>query len=75
MNSQSIVSWELGDDERMQRLSLSDRSKLIEAACQAAVVIENARLALGWPVAESEPWPNSTWEFLRNAAKAIRNQG
>jgi hypothetical protein len=70
----AIVSWEIGDEERMKHLSLTDRGKLIEAACQAAVVVENARLSLGWPAAEPEPWLDSTWDFLREGARRARER-
>ena len=59
------------DIARLRSLSMRERSDLLVAACEAAAEIERSRLAAGLPPIQPDPWPESTWEFLRkNAAHA-----
>ena len=60
------------DIARLRALSMEERGRLIEAACEAAVVIRRGRLAAGLPDAPPAPWPESTWEFLREHAARVR---
>ncbi|MBN2578427.1 MAG: hypothetical protein JXB10_05500 [Pirellulales bacterium] len=57
---------------RLRKLSLNERGRLIESACEAAAVIHCSRLAAGMPDAERDPWPASTWEFLKREAARVR---
>ena len=60
------------DIARLRALSMEERGKLIESACEAAAVIRRSRLAAGLPDAPPAPWPESTWEFLREHAARVR---
>jgi hypothetical protein len=64
---------EAGDLVRLRGLSLEERGRLIQSACAAAAVIRRSRLAAGLPPAEPDPWPASTWEFLRKHAAGVRD--
>jgi hypothetical protein len=57
--------------ERVRALSIRERSQLIEAACEAAAVVYRSRLAAGLADVEPSPWPESTWEFLREHAARV----
>jgi hypothetical protein len=52
----------------MRALSLAERALMLEAVCAAAVDIHQARLKMGLPPIEPEPWPPSMLEFLRRHA-------
>jgi hypothetical protein len=52
---------------------MRERSELIESACAAAAEIYRSRLAAGLPDAQPDPWPESTWEFLRKHAARVRS--
>lgn len=58
---------------RLRALSLRDRGRLIEAACEAAAVIYRSRLAAGLGEVEPDCWPASTWEFFRRHAARVRS--
>ena len=62
-----------GDIARLRSLSMSDRGRLIESACEAAAVIYRSRLAAGMTVVERDPWPESTVEFFRKQAARVRS--
>ena len=74
MNKQAAAhgAAEGEDIARLHRLSMSERSRLIESACEAAAVIYRSRVAAGLPDVEPAPWPASTWEFLRKHAARVR---
>ena len=57
---------------RLRSLSVRERAALIESACQAAAEIAQSRQAAGLPPIEPDPWPESTWEFLRKHAQRER---
>ncbi len=57
---------------RQRTLSMSERGELIESACEAAAVIYRSRLAAGLGAPKRDPWPQSTWEFLRKHAARAR---
>ena len=61
------------DIVRLRKLSMDERSALIESACQAAMLIQQSRKAAGLPRPESAPWPASTWEFLKRHAARVRH--
>jgi hypothetical protein len=56
---------ETEDLTRLRALRMHERGRLIESACEAAAEIQRSRLAAGLPGVERDPWPESTWEFLR----------
>jgi hypothetical protein len=60
------------DIVRIRSLSMRERSKLLEAACESAAEILRGRLAAGLPPPERDPWPESTWEFFRKHAARVR---
>jgi hypothetical protein len=61
------------DIARLRSLSLKERGKLLKAACDAVNVIERSRIASGLPPIKPDPWPESTWEFLRKHAARVRH--
>jgi uncharacterized protein YhbP (UPF0306 family) len=67
------VAAETGDVARLRALSMRERSRLIESACEAASAIYRSRLAAGLPGAQRAPWPASTWEFFRKQAARVRS--
>ena len=67
------VAAEAGNAARLRALSMHERSRLIESACEAAAIIYRSRLAAGLPGIQRAPWPASTWEFLRKQAARVRS--
>ena len=64
MNEQAAahVAAESGNVVRLRALSMQERSRLIESACEAAAVIYRSRLAAGLPgieLAPGRPQPGS----------------
>ncbi len=59
---------------RLRSLSMRERSDLLEAACRAAALLRQSRLAAGLPDIQPDPWPESTWEFLRKHAARVRGE-
>jgi len=59
------------DTARLRELSFRDRGRLIESACEAALVIYRSRLAAGLADVEPATWPASTWEFFRRHAARV----
>jgi hypothetical protein len=57
---------------RLRTLSMRERGRMLKAACEAAAQIQASRLAAGLPPVQREPWPESTWEFLRKHAARFR---
>ncbi|MEX2309981.1 MAG: hypothetical protein WD738_20580 [Pirellulales bacterium] len=62
------------DIERLRKLSLQERGKLLMAACRAAAEIEASRLRMGLPPTRPAPWPESTRKFLAEAARRVREE-
>jgi hypothetical protein len=60
------------DIAKLRALSLREKGYMIQSACEAAAAIYHSRLAAGLPKAERDPWPASTWEFLRKQAARVR---
>jgi len=75
MNEQAAahVAAESGNVARLRALSMQERSRLIESACEAAAAIYRSRLAAGLPGAQRAPWPASTWDFFRKQAARVRS--
>jgi len=62
------------ETQRLRSLSDRERGEEILAACRLAAAIYAGRLKSGSPPLVSDPWPASTWEFLRkHAANATRS--
>lgn len=72
LNTTVISELEQRDLERLRRLSLDERAKLLAAACRTAAEIEASRLKMGLPPTQPAPWPESTWKFLAEAARRAR---
>jgi hypothetical protein len=73
--AQTIQAHGAADDAdiaRLRALSMQERSRLIESACESAAEVYRSRLAAGLPDVEPAPWPASTWEFLRKHAARVR---
>lgn len=64
---------EAEDIVRLRAMSLTERARLLEAACRAAAVALRDRAAAGAPPVKPAPWPQSTWEFLREHAARVRS--
>jgi hypothetical protein len=67
--SASMLSEEI---EFLRGLTERQRSEMIVSACRAAARIERSRRENGMPPSVSAPWPDSTWEFLRQHAPNAR---
>ncbi len=62
------------DVARLRALSMQERGRMLISACEAAALIYRSRLAAGLPGMQRDPWPESTWEFLRKHAARARNK-
>jgi hypothetical protein len=49
----------------LRNLSMEERGQMIARLCREAAEAERARIAAGLPPTEPGPWPESTWEFMR----------
>jgi hypothetical protein len=72
-NLKAIAAFEQNDLEMFRRLSMAECGDMLMAACRGAAAIEAARRQMDMPPAEPAPWPESTWAFLKEAAR--RAQG
>lgn len=48
--------------------TLAQRGHLLAIACRAAARLQRCRLQAGLPDPGPDPWPPSTWEFLKKHA-------
>jgi hypothetical protein len=69
-----IAKLELQDLDRLRSLSLSERGALLAAVCRDAAQIEASRLKMGLPPSQPVPWPESTWKFLSEATRRVRER-
>jgi hypothetical protein len=60
------------DLARVRSLTMQERGLLLESVCEAATEILRSRLAAGLPPPKRDPWPESTWEFLRKHAARVQ---
>jgi len=60
------------DYEMLRSLSMEERSQMLVAASRKATELECQRAASGLPPSNSDPYPQSTWDFLRKHAKQCR---
>jgi hypothetical protein len=74
MDTDAIIELERERVAKFRRLTLEERGKLVSLACRAAAEIEASRIKMGLPPTQPEPWPESTWRFLREAARRCREQ-
>ncbi len=74
IDTEAISVLEQSDVDRFRKLSLSQRGDLLALACRAAAKIEASRIQMGLPPTQPEPWPESTWKFLAECARRVREQ-
>jgi hypothetical protein len=70
----AIAECERRDLEYVQRASFVERGEMLSVACRDAAEIEASRLQMGLPPSQPAPWPDSTWAFLAEAARRVRQQ-
>lgn len=59
--------------EAFRALSFAERGRLLAIACRAAVRLDRSRRKAGLPEPAPDPWPQSTWEFLKQqTARHVR---
>jgi hypothetical protein len=68
----AIIASEQSDVGRLRGLSLRERAKLIEAACDGAAEIEFSRSQMGLPPSTPAPWPESTLSHLAEWSRRAR---
>ena len=62
------------DIARLRSLDMRERGRMIVSACETAAAIQRSRRAAGLPPVEPDPWPQSTWDFLRKHAARVRDE-
>ncbi len=67
-----ISAHENGDPAAQRRLTSAERGELIAAACRLADAIETSRIEAGAAPSRGSPWPDSTWNFLAECARRVR---
>ncbi|MFQ5733935.1 MAG: hypothetical protein ACE5KM_18510 [Planctomycetaceae bacterium] len=56
----------------LRSMSFAERGRLLAVACRAAVRLDRSRRQAGLPPPAADPWPESTWEFLKQQAARSR---
>lgn len=51
-----------------RQASTAERGRMVARACRAAARLDRSRRLAGLLAAVAEPWPESTWEFLKQQA-------
>jgi hypothetical protein len=74
LNPHALAALERREIERLRGLSLEQRGELLMTACRAAAEIEASRRRMGLPPTQPAPWPESTWKFLAEAARRVREE-
>ena len=54
--------------EQLRAMSLQERGQLLAIACRAAARLDRSRAEAGLSPPAEDPWPKSTWDFLRMQA-------
>lgn len=54
--------------ESLRAMSLAERGRLVAIACRSASRLAQSRKRAGFAEPQPEPWPQSTWDFLRSHA-------
>jgi hypothetical protein len=62
------------DLESVRAMSMDERGILLAAACRDAAAVERSRIESGLPPSQPAPWPASTWAFLAEAVRRLREQ-
>jgi hypothetical protein len=70
----AILSSENGEVDKLRQHTLRERGVLLAMACRDAARIEASRLKMGMPPTRPAPWPQSTWDFLAECARRVRDQ-
>lgn len=60
-----IASEEL---QAFRQATPAERGRLLALACRSAARLNRSRREAGLPGPVAEPWPQSTWEFLKQQA-------
>lgn len=68
------IASEQSDAMSLKNLSPQERGELLIAACRGAAEIEASRIQMGLPPSQPAPWPESTWSFLAEAARRVRQR-
>jgi hypothetical protein len=68
----AFLAMKADDIARLRALSMEERWALIESACETAAVLARSRAAAGLPPIQRDPWPESTWEFLRKHSARVQ---
>lgn len=74
LNTEAIIELERGDLAALRAMSMQQRSALLQQACRAASKLEASRIASGFPPSKPAPWPESTWQFLKEQTVRARQQ-
>jgi hypothetical protein len=74
LNTEAINALEQANTERLRQLSPQERGERLIAVCRAAAEIEASRLRMGMSPTQPAPWPESTWKFLAEAARRVREE-
>jgi hypothetical protein len=51
--------------EAFRKMTFAERGRRLAVACRAGARLDRSRRAAGLPEPVPEPWPESTWEFLK----------
>ena len=68
LDSTEFVRQRQADELALRTLSLSEKGKMIAAACRTAAAILRSRVKSGQPIPSPAPWPQSTVDFMRKHA-------
>jgi hypothetical protein len=68
----AIVDRERRDLDSVHKATFAERGEMLTAVCRDAAAIEASRLQMGFPSSQPAPWPDSTWKFLAEAARRVR---
>lgn len=68
LDATEFVRQRQADELVLRTLSLTEKGKMIQAACRTAAVILRSRIKSGQPAPSPAPWPQSTVDFMRKKA-------
>lgn len=72
MNTAILRDFEQSSARAFRDLDCKQRGELLVAACRDAVEFEASRLSMGLPPSQPVPWPATTWTFLAEATRRVR---
>lgn len=62
--------------EEFRQMSFAERGRRLAIACRSAARLDRSRQMAGLPNPAPDPWPESTWEYLKQqAARYARTAG